>query len=162
MRTAPCSRLAFARTERASQVCQVLVVVGGRGVHQLSGGAVAVVHAKGVEAGLPAFDSTGWGPASPVVTVGRFLAVIVGCLWLMVIVTEHEVAEPICRFHLHARNDMGVDVHREGDRGVTEAFRDDLGQDAGIEQPRGMGVAEVVEADAGDLGACHPSSSRPP
>jgi hypothetical protein len=25
-----------------------------------------------------------------------------------------------------------------------------------------MGVAEVVEADAGDLGACHPSSSRPP
>lgn len=45
---------------------------------------------------------------------------------------------------LHAGDDVLVHGHGEGGAAVAEAFADDLHVDAGLEQDRGMGVAEVV------------------
>ena len=42
---------------------------------------------------------------------------------------------------------VGVDVHRERGRGVTEPIGHDLDRHAGLEAERGVGVAEVVQPD---------------
>lgn len=48
---------------------------------------------------------------------------------------------------LHAGGDVLVDGHGEGGAAVTEALADDLHVNAGLEQDRGVGVAEVLEPD---------------
>jgi len=42
---------------------------------------------------------------------------------------------------------MLVDGHREGGAAVAEALADDLHRYAGLEQDRGVGIAQVVQAD---------------
>ena len=48
------------------------------------------------------------------------------------------------RFGLHTREDVLICRHREGRGGVAEPFTYDLDWDAGLQQKRGMRVAEVV------------------
>ena len=64
-------------------------------------------------------------------------------------VPEHGGAERDGGVGLHAGEDVLVDGHGEGGAGVAEAFADDLHGDVGLEQDRGVGVAEVVEPDPG-------------
>ena len=52
-------------------------------------------------------------------------------------------------FLLHAGQDVLVGRHREPGCRVSEAFAHDLDRDAGFEEQGGVGVAEVVEPDAG-------------
>jgi hypothetical protein len=54
---------------------------------------------------------------------------------------------------------VGVGVEGEGDVGVAESFGDDLWVDAGRKCQAGVGVPEVVEADAGQACALGPGSS---
>ncbi len=53
-----------------------------------------------------------------------------------------------------------VDGHGEGGAAVAEAFADDLYGDAGFQQDAGVGVAEVVEADASHIALLHQSAPR--
>lgn len=53
---------------------------------------------------------------------------------------------------MHAGQDVLVGGHGEGGGGVSEAFGDDLDGDAGFEEQGGVGVAEVVQSDAGKPG----------
>ena len=46
---------------------------------------------------------------------------------------------------------MLVDVHGERDAGVAEAFADDFGVDALLQQDRGVGVTQAVQANAGQV-----------
>src|SRR4051812_21647723 len=52
------------------------------------------------------------------------------------------------RFGLHARQHMLIRRHREPRRRVSEALADDLDRYAGLEEQRGVGVAEVVKPEA--------------
>ena len=54
---------------------------------------------------------------------------------------------------LHARQDVGIDLEGEGDRGVAKHLADDFGRDA-LREEQGRGsVAQVVEADVGEPGS---------
>ena len=44
-----------------------------------------------------------------------------------------------------------VDVHGERDAGVAEAFAVDFGVDALLQQDRGVGVTQAVQANAGQV-----------
>lgn len=46
---------------------------------------------------------------------------------------------------------MRVEIEGDADRGVAEAFGHDFRMDAGLEGERGVGVAQVVQTDAGDI-----------
>ena len=72
---------------------------------------------------------------------------------------EHSGAECRSGVGLHAGQDVLVHGHREGRAGVAEAFADDLHGDAGLQQDRGVGVAQVVEADASQLARCAPAAA---
>lgn len=59
-------------------------------------------------------------------------------------VAEDGGSEGGCCLGLHAGQDVFVDIHGERDAGVAEAFADDFGVDALLQQDRGAGVAQVV------------------
>ena len=63
-------------------------------------------------------------------------------------VAEHKVAERGSRIGLHTGENVLVDGHGERRAAVAEAFADDLHRDVRLQQDRGVGVAEIVEADA--------------
>ncbi len=54
---------------------------------------------------------------------------------------------PSCSCLSEPGHDVGVGVEGDGDAGVPEALRDDLGVDAGAEGEGGRGVPQVVQAD---------------
>jgi hypothetical protein len=56
---------------------------------------------------------------------------------------------------LHSGDVVLVGGHREAGRGVSESFADDLDRHAGFEKQRGVGVSQVVEADARKTGSVH-------
>jgi hypothetical protein len=53
---------------------------------------------------------------------------------------------------IQARQDVAVGVHGDGDAGVPEPLRDDLGRDAGGQGGRGVAVAHVVQPDPRETG----------
>src|SRR5256714_8993151 len=55
------------------------------------------------------------------------------------------------------RGDMVVDVHRDAGLGVAQALADHLGVGAHLEEQGGIGVALVVDADAGHAGLLDPA-----
>jgi len=63
---------------------------------------------------------------------------------LLAAIPEHDLAECRCSVRLHAGEDVLVDLHRERDAGVTEAFADDLDWDVGLEEEGGVCVPQVV------------------
>ncbi len=56
------------------------------------------------------------------------------------------------RLGLHAWEHVLIRRHSEGRRGVAEPFTYDLDWDAGLQQKRGVRVAEVVQAYPGKAG----------
>ncbi len=61
-------------------------------------------------------------------------------------ISVHGRAEGRGGFGLHAGHDELIEGHVEGDAAVAEALAHHLGVDVLLEQDRGMGVAQVVEA----------------
>ena len=59
-----------------------------------------------------------------------------------------ERGDGFCRVLVQDWHGVGVDVEGGRDGGVSEPLGDDLGVDAGLEGEGGVGVAQVVEADA--------------
>jgi hypothetical protein len=71
---------------------------------------------------------------------------------------SEEACDPLGCGALHAGDDVGVGVEGDGDAGVTEAFLDDLGVDAGGERQGGGRVPEVVVVPT----SAQPRLCRPP
>lgn len=69
--------------------------------------------------------------------------------------TEDEVGDLLGGFVLDGGDGVGVDVHRERSRGVTEPIGHDLDRHAGLEAERGVGVAEVVQPDLRETEPLH-------
>ena len=63
------------------------------------------------------------------------------------------VGEVECRGGAHSGDEVLVGGHGEAGEGVAESFGDNLDWCAGGDEQAGVGVAQVVEADAWDVGA---------
>lgn len=59
-----------------------------------------------------------------------------------------EVGDRLGGFGFHRGDRVAVDVHREGDGGVTKSFAHDLGMDAGAEGQGRVRVPQVMQPDA--------------
>ena len=66
--------------------------------------------------------------------------------------TQNESCDSGCGFFIHRRHDVGVGVERDRDRCVTQAVRHDLRVDASREGSHRIGVPEVMQPDAWQLG----------
>ena len=64
-----------------------------------------------------------------------------------------ETFEGARRVGLHAEEEVLVGLDCVGDVGVTESFAHDFDRYAFFDEEAAVGVAEVVEADDGDVGA---------
>ena len=59
------------------------------------------------------------------------------------------------RVLLHSGQDVRIEVQRDPDLGVPQPFTGDLRMDAAAQHVRGMGVAQIVEADTGQGGVLY-------
>ena len=59
----------------------------------------------------------------------------------------------------HARHDVAVGVHGHRDRGVAQRLADDLRMHSTLEQPGGVGIAQIVEPDVAERSA-RPARSK--
>src|SRR5215204_2526853 len=73
--------------------------------------------------------------------LGRLLGVV-GC------VLDRRI-EPVCRFTLHIRGEMGVAVERLADGGVTQPLLDDLRVCARCQVNSRIRMPQIMEADCG-------------
>ena len=74
--------------------------------------------------------------------------------------TEDGRAERIRGGGLHGRHDVLVDVHRQRHVGVPETLADHLGVHVVLQQDGGVGVAQVVEPDTGNVELLHCADER--
>ncbi len=109
-----------------------------------------MVHISWTTHGVPSVPRRpGWRPA---LAAGRGDVVASPLSLFRPSLPEHDVAEHGRGVSLHAREDVLVDGHRERRAAVAEALAHDFHRDTGLQQERGVRVAEVVHADSRQSG----------
>ncbi len=110
--------------------------------------------------GLDAFGALLLGFPSPVVCSGRIARPLADqmsagvdqtiCAAILCVLALGEKSfHFVGRLAHHGRHDVTVDIHRHGDRAVSEEFHDRTRMDALREQQRGGAVPQIMESKGG-------------
>jgi hypothetical protein len=110
---------------------------------------------KGVGVQVPPptpYLSRGFAPSPPLTSRSARL----GCQWVVngavhrpvvAVIAEDQTGDRVRRQLVHPGDDVGVDVERDGDRGVAKPLADDLHGHAGLERRGGVAVAQAMKGD---------------